>query len=170
MKDLASPARPVTPSRGNSTTRRQFLARIRGGAGAALASTAVSFRTSAKADEGRDNDDPGSVGRERVLDSYKVREQATRAEAKVPIPRQITNGDEQRYQNQNYIGNYSKGLSHNSLGEVDPVAYRSLLNGLRQGTYTALEDNIMLGADPGTKLVNPLAALHSTSRALIRTN
>ncbi len=158
MKDLASPARPVTPSRGNSTTRRQFLARIRGGAGAALASTTVSFRTSANAGQGRD-DDSGGVGTERVLDSYEVREQAARSETKVPIPRQITNADERRYQNQNYIGNYSKGLRHNSLGEVDPVAYRSLLKGLRQGTYTALEDNIMLGADPGTKLVNPLAGL-----------
>src|SRR6267143_5889104 len=148
MNDLASRARPVAPSSGNSTTRRQFLARIPAGAGAAVASSAVSFRSSAKTGEGQD-DDPGGVSTGRVLNSYEIREQAARSETKVPIPRQITNGDEQRYQNQNYIGNYSKGLRHNSLGEVDPVAYRSLLKGLRQGTYTALEDNIMLGADPG---------------------
>jgi membrane-associated phospholipid phosphatase len=158
MNDLASRARPVAPSSGSSTTRRQFLGRIPAGAGAAVASSAVSFRSSAKTGEGQDND-PGSVGTERVLNSYEVREQAARSETKVPVPTQITNGDEQRYSNSNFIANFSKGLPHNSLGEVDPSAYRSLLNGLRQGTSKALEDHIVLGDDPGTKLVNPLAGL-----------
>ncbi len=156
MNDLASRARPVAPSSGNSTTRRQFLARIRGGAGAALASSAVSFRSSAKTGEGQD-DDPGGVSTGRVLNSYEIREQAARSETKVPIPRQITNGDERRYSNSNFIANFSKGLPHNSLGEVDPVAYLSLLNGLGQGTSKALESNIRLGGT--TKLVNPLAGL-----------
>src|SRR4029077_1674246 len=151
MNDLASPARPVAPSSGNSTTRRQFLARIPAGAGAAVASSAVSFRSSAKTGEGQD-DDPGGVSTGRGLNSYEIREQAARAETKVPVPRQITNGDEQRYSNSNFIANFSKGLPHNSFGEVDPVAYRSLLNGLRQGTYAALENSIVLGANPGTKL------------------
>ncbi len=121
-----------------------------------MASSAVSFRSSAKTGEGQDND-PGSVGTERVLNSYEVREQAARSETKVPIPRQITNGDEQKYSNSNFIANFSKGLPHNEFGEVDPVAYRALLSGLRQGTSKALENNIKLGGT--TKLVNPLAGL-----------
>src|SRR5207253_3786542 len=119
-------------------------------------SSGVSFRLSAKAAESRD-DQPGSVGIERVLDSYEVREQAARAETKIPLPRQITNGDEQRYQNQNYIGNYSKGLTHNSLGEVIPDAYRDFLSALGEGTAAALEKKVMLGGS--TKLVNCLAGL-----------
>ena len=121
-----------------------------------MASSAVSFRSSAKTGEGQD-DDPGGVSTGRVLNSYEIREKAARSETKVPIPRQITNGDERRYSNSNFIANFSKGLPHNSLGEVDPVAYLSLLNGLGQGTSKALESNIRLGGT--TKLVNPLAGL-----------
>ncbi len=71
---------------------------------------------------------------------------------------QNPNGDEQRYRNQNYIGNYSKGLPRltNNFGEVDPAAYLSFLNAVRQGTAAAFE-NLTLGGN--TKLVNPLAGL-----------
>jgi len=70
----------------------------------------------------------------------------------------MTNGDEQRYRNQNYIGNYSKGLPRlaNNFGEVDPAAYLSFMNAVRQGTAAAFE-NLTLGGN--TKLVNPLAGL-----------
>jgi hypothetical protein len=138
-----------------SATRREFLRRIRGGAAVTLASTAVSFEASAEADGGSpSNHSGGSV--ERVLNSYQNRVDAALAETRVPIPRQITSGDEQRYPN--FIGNYSKGLPHNAIGEVDPSAYRSLLNAVRQGTAAAFEQ-VPLGATPPTPLVNPLAGL-----------
>lgn len=41
------------------------------------------------------------------------------------------NGDETRYANR--IGNYSKGLPHNSFGEVAPNAYQSLLDAIDSG-------------------------------------
>jgi hypothetical protein len=75
-------------------------------------------------------------------------------EAQVPIPTQITNGDEQIYPH--FIGNYSKGLPHNTIGEVDPSAYRSLLNAVRQGAAAAFEQ-VPLGGN--TLLVNPLAGV-----------
>ena len=75
-------------------------------------------------------------------------------ETQVPIPTQITNGDEQRYPN--FVGNYSKGLPHNAIGEVDPSAYRSLLNAVRLGTAAAFE-RVPLGGN--TLLVNPLAGV-----------
>ena len=119
-----------------------------------LASTAVSFESSAEADEGSPgNPSGGSV--ERVLNSYQNRVDAALAETRVPIPRQITNGDEQRYPN--FIGNYSKGLPHNAIGEVDPSAYRSLLNAVRRGTAAAFEQ--VRSAAPPTRLVNPLAGV-----------
>jgi hypothetical protein len=47
-------------------------------------------------------------------------------------------------------------LPHNAIGEVDPSAYRSLLNAVRQGTATAFEQ-VPLGGN--TLLVNPLAGV-----------
>src|ERR1700730_17389284 len=154
MNNLSSRARPVAPSSGSSTTRRQFLARIRGGAGVTLASSAVSFGSSAQAHQESSGGPPGT-GADRVLDSYQVRVDAARAEASIPVPKQMTNGDEQNYRN--FIGNFHKGLPHNNLGEVIPNAYRNLLNALSEGTATALEKKVTLGGS--TKLVNCLAGL-----------
>ncbi len=67
---------------------------------------------------------------------------------------QLTNGDEQLYPN--LIGNFSKGLPHNSLGEVDRSAYSALLSALDAGTIGGFESVPLGGA---TKLVNPMAGL-----------
>ncbi|MBV9959611.1 MAG: twin-arginine translocation signal domain-containing protein, partial [Acidobacteria bacterium] len=48
------------------------------------------------------------------------------------IPPHPCNGDETLYRNQNYIGSYTKGLRKiNNFGDVDPVAYCSLLTAIR---------------------------------------
>ena len=157
MNDLASRARPVTSLSSSSTTRRQFLARIRGGAGAALASSAVSFGSSAQADQESSGGTLGT-GADRVLDSYQIRVDAARAEASIPVPKQRTNGDEQNYPN--FIGNFHKGLPHNKIGEVDRSAYRSFLYAVSQGTAEAFE-KVPLGSQgkDQVKLVNPLAGV-----------
>ena len=161
MSSRASQLDPFACSiQDNTTTRRNFLKQIRGAAAVTLASTAVTSASSAKADPGPVSDvDRDDI--ERVLDSYENRVQAARAETKIPVPRQITNGDERRYPN--FIGNFSKGLPHNSLGEVDRNAYLSLLRALRESRWDAFE-KVTLGGDPGitggqTPLVNPLAGL-----------
>ena len=137
----------------NSDTRREFLRRVRSGAAMTLASTAVSFGPSAEADPASRGSHNGG-GVERVLDSYQNRVDAAAAEAQVPTPTQTTNGDERRYPN--FIGNFSKGLPHNAVGEVDTSAYWSLVNAVRQGTAAAFEQ-VPLG---GTiELVNPLAGV-----------
>lgn len=52
-----------------------------------------------------------------------------------PIPLHPCNGDEQRYASRNYIGSYTKGLPHlyDQYGEVDSVAYCTLLRALASG-------------------------------------
>src|SRR5438105_3687258 len=152
--DLAARATPVTRSSSNSTTRRQFFARIRGGAGAALASGAVSFGSSVQAHPGSSGGTL-SAGADRVLDSYQLRVDVAQAEASIPVPQQMTNGDEQNYPS--FIGNFHKGLPHNDLGEVIPKAYRDLLDALGEGTAAALEKKVVLGGV--TQLVNCLAGL-----------
>jgi hypothetical protein len=151
----------ATVNRGNATspvsdldrraTRRDFLSRIPGAAAVTVVSSAVPF-----AHEAARADTSDGSGSDRVRDSYENREEAAREESKLPVPRQITNGDEQRYSN--FIGNFSKGLPHNAIGEVDPSAYRSLLNAVRRGTAAAFEQ-VPLGGNPPTPLVNPLAGL-----------
>jgi membrane-associated phospholipid phosphatase len=90
----------------------------------------------------------------RAVDAFQIRLEAAQAEARVPIPRQVTNGDESRYPN--FIANFSKGLPHNGIGEVNPNAYRTFLGALQRGTAKAFED-LQLGGN--VKLVNPLAGL-----------
>ncbi|AUX40670.1 hypothetical protein SOCE26_020710 [Sorangium cellulosum] len=65
-----------------------------------------------------------------------------------------TNGDEARYPER--IGNYSKGLPHNDLGEVDPEAYDALLCALASGRWEDFEA-IPLGGR--LRLTNPLGGL-----------
>jgi hypothetical protein len=133
------------------TTRREFLTNLRAGGAAVAASGALSLGASAAA-----STEPFSPpsGQQRAQQSFLVRLQAATNERQVPIPRQTPNQDEQLYPN--FIGNYSKGLPHSSLGEVNTAAYRTLLNAVNAGTWTAFEE-ILLGGN--TLLVNPLAGI-----------
>jgi hypothetical protein len=138
-----------------STSRREFLTQIPGVAAITVASSAVPFGSSAQAGGDQDN---GSDGKDRVRESYDIRVEAARDETKVPVPKQVTNGDEERYSN--YIGNYSKGLPHNSIGEVDLKAYSMFLSAVHQGTAAAFEQVPLGGTGPDqVKLVNPLAGV-----------
>ena len=70
------------------------------------------------------------------------------------IPVQTCNGDEALYPNR--IGNYSKGLFHNSIGEVDSGGYQALLDALTSGDPSDFELIPLGGA---RKLTNPQAGL-----------
>jgi hypothetical protein len=71
-----------------------------------------------------------------------------------PFPQPESNGDEDRY---DIVGlaNFSKALPHNDLGEVEPAAYRALLQALRSGSSEDFK-NIPLGGS--AKLANPEGA------------
>jgi len=73
----------------------------------------------------------------RQVAARRVREAAAEAAFLRPHPPHAANGDEIRYRNAanqlSYIGNFSKGLPHTNLGEVDPAAYRALLRALTSG-------------------------------------
>lgn len=85
--------------------------------------------------------------------AYRVRRQAALYHRTLPLPDHHTNGDEDRYPNK--IASFSKGLPHNTLGEVDLAAYTALLNALASGQFAAFE-TIPLGGR--VKLANPQAA------------
>ncbi len=147
-----------TKQTANALDRRKFL--LRAGATATVAggvlasSSAASALAKGPGSSLRGVEHPKGVSDERVLESFENRVSAAYQEAVVPIPRQITNGDEKYFPN--YIGNYSKGLQHNSIGEVTPSAYQSLLTAVHKGD-PALFEQIELGGN--TQLVDPQAGL-----------
>lgn len=61
----------------------------------------------------------------------KIREDAAKLAFDRPLIEHLNNQDETDLPG--WIGSYSKGLPHNSLGEVDPQAYQALLHALRRG-------------------------------------
>lgn len=117
-------------------TRRSFLSRagvssiVLTAAGAATPSL---LATKAEADV----DGPARSDR-----SFQLRFNAAARERNVTIPPHTNNGDETRYAN--FIGNYSQGLPHNSIGEVEPSAYEALLTVVNSGKPSDFA-NIPLG-------------------------
>ncbi|HEY7535736.1 MAG TPA: vanadium-dependent haloperoxidase [Thermodesulfobacteriota bacterium] len=101
------------------------------------------------------------TGSDRAKSAFQVRVQAARDESNIPIPDHPCNGDEALYSNK--IGNYSKGLRHNSIGEVNLDAYNTLIAAITSGKFSdfeALATNGNLGCDdPGRqrRQVNPQA-------------
>lgn len=95
-----------------------------------------------------------TTGHERAKQAFRIRQQAALTQLKPPFPDHPNNGDEASLPYK--IGNYSKGLPHNPLGEVALHAYDTLLHALSSGEPTDFE-NILLAGD--RKLVNPQAGL-----------
>lgn len=90
---------------------------------------------------------------QRKFKAFRIRTKAASFYKKRPIRKHVNNGDEKRYRNK--IGNYSKGLPHNNLGEVDLSAYRHYIAILDSGDSENFETIPLEG---GRKLVNPQAA------------
>lgn len=90
----------------------------------------------------------------RANEALKIRTEAAKAQHSLPIPAHTNNKDEQKLPG--FIGNFSKGLPHNELGEVDKKAYTILLQALESGRPADFEE-IPLG---GTRrFVNPQSGL-----------
>ncbi|MDP8924019.1 MAG: vanadium-dependent haloperoxidase [Chloroflexota bacterium] len=98
-----------------------------------------------------------------------IREQATELAARTPPRDHLSNGEELEYRRPlppldngdlSYIANYSKGLPHNALGEVNQTAYRSLLRAFYSGDPDHFEQILLDFGLAGTRrLTNPQAGL-----------
>ena len=150
-----------TKKRSYTRSRRQFLGQAGGATAAVLAVSAIglepltgSKRSIARAIEiSPFTGDPG----DRAEDAKTVRKNAADAEkANFGQPSHSTNGDEELYPNR--IGNFHKTLPHNSIGEVDQVAYNQFLAALAAGTLEAI-DNIPRHPGGTGQLLNPLGGL-----------
>lgn len=93
------------------------------------------------------------TGNARQVETRQRRIDAADFQALKPEPVLACNGDEALYANR--IGNFTKTLPHNNLGEVDPAAYNAFLTAL--GSSQAPDfDNVPAGGV--AKLANPRAA------------
>ncbi|WP_020668721.1 vanadium-dependent haloperoxidase [Amycolatopsis nigrescens] len=81
---------------------------------------------------------------------------AIEALSRLPWPEQVNNGEESDFPS--FVANYSKGLPHNEVGEVDQAAYNALLRTLSTGRTEDFE-RIPLGIADGRRLVNPQSGL-----------
>jgi hypothetical protein len=136
-------------SASTSLTRRSFLGRA-GASTVAVAAASVGLPAILSENaEGQIAEQTARSDR-----SFQIRLNAATSESKVPIPTQINNGDETRYPN--FVGNFSQGLPHNSIGEVDPTAYQALLTAVTSGKPSDFA-NIPLGGS--VKLAGPQGGL-----------
>ncbi len=148
------------PSR-YSLSRRKFLGGVAGVTAATLAADVVGWPPLSRTNGGEaEAAEIGPVGGEqRRGQAYQIRHDAALFEKNLPLPDHPTNGDEELYANR--IGNYSKGLPHNTLGEVDVAAYSALIHALSTGQPADFEA-IPLGCPDPTRqrrLVDPQAGL-----------
>src|SRR5260370_36979864 len=105
------------------------------------AAAGLSGLTAQPCDAEPTNDDEIFLDRRRK-DALELRTREAQKYSQNPLHQHPTNGDEELLPD--YIGNYSKGLKHNSFGEVEGPSYRSLLIALRSGEPNQFE-HIMLG-------------------------
>lgn len=90
----------------------------------------------------------------RIAECLAIKTEAATADARMLLTKNRRCGDEESYPTK--IGNYHKGLPHNSLGEVDPRAYGAMSNALASEKSDAFE-KVPLGGS--AKLSNPQGGL-----------
>ena len=156
----AEPCPGSRESRGHLATvaaARETLSRrglLEGGAAlAGLALAAGAFAPAAAATTTAAGTGPARP-RTRDRRAFEARLAAARLQDAQPAARHATNGDESALPG--WLAAYSKGLPHNSLGEVDGPAYRVLLQALASGRPADFE-RIPLGGF--VKLANPQGGL-----------
>ena len=99
---------------------------------------------------------------ERRRSALSVRVKAAEVAAERRHDEHVNNNDEANYPAQPLIGNYSKGLRHDTLGDPEPGSYATLLRALQSEDPGDFEE-ITLGIIPTDatrlKLTNPQAGL-----------
>ena len=95
---------------------------------------------------------------ERRFSARQVRVEAAELAAKSQHDEHANNNDEVNYPGTPLVGNYSKSLRHDSLGDPIPASYATLLRALQSEDPADFEE-IMLAAGTPVKLTNPQAGL-----------
>jgi len=134
-------------------SRRSFLGSV-GGAAAAAAMGSVALGPLVGARPAKAAEIGPAIGDPRLDAAYQNRIDGADRMFAEGIAAHLCNGDEAAYVNQ--IGSYSKGLPHDSIGEVVPAAYDAMLAALASGDPADFEAIPLGGARRQT---NPQAGL-----------
>ncbi len=137
---------------GADLDRRSFLWRLGVGATTVVGLSSVKLLNMESVAEAEDLGPLNDSRRRNVAEIIRF-DAAKLAKNRPPVTHP-TNGEEELYRNK--IANYSKGLPHNKLGEVNLKAYNALLRALSTGRPEDFEA-IPLGGS--RKLTNPQAGL-----------
>jgi hypothetical protein len=92
---------------------------------------------------------------ERRLSAREVREEAAASAASRRHDEHANNNDEVNYPTRPLVGNYSKSLKHDALGDPDPASYGTLLRALESRDPQDFEE-IQLAPPPSAPLAGPL--------------
>ncbi len=149
-----APNGPPTRSGAPTLSRRSFVKQV---LAAGATANAVVLSSGVGVSEAKAA--PGAIpapalAAQRRQNAYGIRQQAALYQFSQPVVTHPDNGDEDLYPTK--IGNFTKGLPHNQLGEVDLNAYNALLTALSSGRKEDFEA-VPLGL--GAKLTNPQAGL-----------
>jgi hypothetical protein len=159
---LCEPTKTRKASPGSSS-RRAFLGKVSGLAGAAVAAAAIPLEplvggnsTTAAAQTVASATAAASFptgsfpvgGAARQAFVLAVREAAALIEFAKPLPAQVPNTDEVTYASDFYIGNFTKNLPHDSLGRVTPAAYKTFLKACTTGKEADFEAITLGGTAP----------------------
>lgn len=141
----------------NNENRRNFLKKIGGATAAGLTVGTVGIPAfigaTAKNVDAQKRANKRSFGNSRDDLAYQVRVNAAQVQKNRPSVSQPVNGDETDYPN--FIGNFTKALPHNTLGEVDVNAYNALVAATVSGNSA---DYAAIPMGGTAKLANPQAA------------
>jgi len=149
-------------ARAAGLSRRKFLGGVGGVAAAAMTTGGLAIEPlirggGAQAEDfGHDHDGPDG-GEQRRNAAFRFRRDAAEFNRRLPVPDHPDNGDERRYASK--IGSYSKGLPHNSFGEVDLGAYQAMLRALNSGDPRDFDDMILGSSSPLARQTNPQSGL-----------
>ncbi|HEY0019309.1 MAG TPA: vanadium-dependent haloperoxidase [Longimicrobium sp.] len=95
---------------------------------------------------------------ERRLSARDIRVEAAQLAAERHHEEHVNNNDEVNYPGTPLVGNYSKSLRHDALGDPIPASYASLLRALQSEDPRDFEE-IILAAGTPIKLTNPQSGL-----------
>ncbi len=103
----------------------------------------------------------------RITDARLIKNEANKIANSGPPRDKLNNGEEEEYPYSrgprkgqlSYIANFSKGLRHNSLGEVLPDAYRTMVRSMYSTDPKLFERRWMMGTINGLNLINPQGGL-----------
>lgn len=152
-----NPEQGLAPSHANvnQPNRRKFLGQISASlAAGALAAPVIASAQSTPEDAQSStsfhasSNSYGIPNNPRVQASFGIRLSAAIAQALVPISSHQTNGDQQRYPDGS--ATYTKVILQDSIGLVNPAAYRTFTTALASGKPSDFE-NIIIG---GTRTLN----------------